>query len=237
MTRSESGNGPADLEQRLGYTFRDRELFLQALTHSSSTVVPLSDNERMEFLGDSVISIVVSEYLFRSFPVTDEGRMTQMRSPAVSTLTLARRATALGLDRAAFMGKGISANGAPPPSVRANLFEGLVAARYLDGGYAAAREFVLEQLAGEIEDAARGEGEQNYKSFLQQYSQARFGTPPQYRVVRESGPNHARVFDVAAVVGGRRFPAERGRSKKEAEQEAARAALEKLGRRRNARAR
>jgi len=218
-----------ELERRLGYRFCDRRALACALTHSSSTALPFADNERLEFLGDSVLSLAISEYLFRSFSGSDEGEMTRIRSHVVSRMILAKRAEALGLGEMALFGKGVTSNGELPSSVQANLFESVVAAIYLDGGFLEAREFILEQLAGEIEGVATKDLDQNFKSILQQYGQSRFGHPPLYQILGERGPNHGRIFEIAVVIHGRRFPPGRGRNKKDAEQAAARAALVALG--------
>ena len=229
-TAEPSSRKLADLERNLGYTFHEKQFLRDALTHASSTAAEEGDNERLEFLGDAVLSLAIAEYLFHAFSGEDEGEMTRIRSYVVSRMTLARRAEALHLGGAALLGRGISANGELPTSVAANLFEGVVAAIYFDGGYAAAREFVLDQLAGEIEGVAAKELDRNYKSRLQQYAQTRFGQSPQYRVLRESGPNHDRVFEISVQLGGRRFPPGAGHNKKEAEQAAARSVLIALGR-------
>ena len=170
----------AELETKIGHRFQDRSLLELALTHSSTTAATLADNERLEFLGDAVLSLVVSERMFRDLSNCDEGELTRLRSLVVNTSTLARAARKLGLKQYARLGKGIRA-AELPPSVYANLFESLIAAVYLDAGLEAACRMVEKLLAGEFTAAVKGELYENYKSVLQQHAQKRLGQAPQYR--------------------------------------------------------
>jgi ribonuclease-3 len=212
------------LEKRLGYRFRDRGLLELALTHSSATVRALTDNERLEFLGDAVLGLIVSERMFRDLPQLDEGQLTRHRSSIVSTVTLSRCAKRLRLEEVAILGRGIQAN-ALPPSVRANLMESLIAAVYLDGGMEAAQDVVHRTLEPDYQCIIEGDGENNYKSILQQHTQRELGEPPQYRLLRETGPDHGKTFLVSAVVGDVAYPPGSGPNKKTAEQQAALRAL------------
>ena len=212
-----------DLELLLGHHFRDRTFIENALSHSSIKTDDLPSNERMEFLGDSVLGLVVADALYRRFP-DDEGTLTRIKSQAVSRATLQRIAQAMGLDRYILVGKGV-AKREIPPSLLGNMFEAIVGAIYLDSGLAASRKFVLRHLDVVIEEIIEDRAERNYKSILQHYCQRDLGAVPTYRVIRESGPAHGRAFEVAMIVSGKEYGRAKAASKKEAEQGAARAAL------------
>jgi ribonuclease III len=216
------------LQDRIGYLFQDPSLLERALTHPSSTAEDNRDNERMEFLGDSVVNLCVAQALYERHPHWNEGDLTQVKSCLVSTLGLARAAESLGLRDVGRFGKGLNRDEPLPPSVYANLFEAVAAAVYLDGGLEAARLFVLRILGPEMRAVAENGGEPNPKSLLQHVAQKHTGITPHYRVIGSSGPDHEKVFEICAQVGKRIFPAGTGHSKKEAEQAAARRALEVL---------
>ena len=216
------------LQDRIGYLFNDPSLLERALTHPSSTAEEDRDNERMEFLGDSVVNLCVAQALYERHADWTEGDLTQVKSAVVSTTGLARAAESLGLRDVGRFGKGLPQNEPLPPSVYANLFEAVAAAVYLDGGLEVARSFVLRILGPEMRSVAETGGEPNCKSLLQHISQKSFGITPHYRLVGSSGPDHDKIFEVCAHVGSRVFPSGTGRSKKEAEQSAARRALEAL---------
>ncbi len=213
------------LQDRIGYLFQDPTLLERALTHPSSTAEDNRDNERMEFLGDSVVNLCIAEALYERHPCWTEGDLTQVKSAVVSTVGLARAAESLALRDVGRFGKGLPLDEPLPPSVYANLFEAVTAAVYLDGGLHAARSFVLRILGPEMRVAAENGGEPNPKSMLQHFVQKHFGITPYYRLVGSSGPDHDKIFQVCAHVGGRVFLPGTGRSKKEAEQAAARQAL------------
>ena len=216
------------LQDRIGYAFQNAALLERALTHPSSTAEEDRDNERMEFLGDSVLNLCVGQALYDRYPYWSEGELTQVKSAVVSTTSLARAGESLGLREVGRLGKGLPAHEPLPPSVNANLFEAVCAAVYLDSGLESARAFVLRILGPEIKAVADNGMESNYKSALQQIAQKRVGITPHYRLISASGPDHGKVFEVAAMISTRRFPTGHGRSKKEAEQAAARRALEVL---------
>ncbi|MHC4549530.1 MAG: ribonuclease III [Planctomycetota bacterium] len=213
-----------DLEVLLGHSFREKEFLLNALSHSSIKSERQPSNERLEFLGDSVLGVIVSEALYRRFPEDDEGTLTRIKSQAVSRSTLQRVAVAMGLDRFILVGKGV-AKREIPASLLGNLFEAIVGAIYLDAGLAATRKFILRHLDIIIEEIVEDRAERNYKSMLQHYCQREKGAVPTYRVLRESGPAHGRSFDVAVLLNGKEYGRARGESKKEAEQGSARAAM------------
>ena len=219
-----------ELEQRIGHSFGNLSLLRQALTHASATDAGGPDNERLEFLGDAVVGLAVNDHIYRVYTQCEEGRLTQIKSAVVSAPALARRARALDLAGYARLGRGMPRAESLSDSVLANLFEGVVGALYIDEGFERAREFVLDQLLGEIETTADLGPGGNYKAALQQFVVNRFGELPRYRVVSEAGPDHAKVFEVEAVVAGRSFGAACGRTKKDAEQLAAAKALETLER-------
>ena len=214
----------ADLEVLLGHVFRDKTLIFNALSHSSTKNDERPSNERMEFLGDSVLGTICAEALYRRFPDADEGELTRIKSQAVSRSSLERVAGVMGLDRFILVGKGVRKK-ALPPSLIGNMFEAIVGAIYLDSGLAAARRFLLRQLDVVMEEIVSDRAERNYKSMLQHYCQRELGAMPSYRVSREAGPAHSRNYEVAVIVRGEEVGRARAETKKEAEQGAARAAM------------
>jgi ribonuclease-3 len=215
-------------QRAVHYHFRDLGLLENALTHSSIKSDDRPSYERMEFLGDSVIGLVIAEYLYNLLPDCDEGELTKVKSMVVSTDGLADAAKACGLDRFLAVGRGILMKDAVPRSLVADVFEGVVGAVYLDRGYDTVRLYILDLLRPHIERALSDRGARNFKSVLQQVAQRDSGETPYYEVLRESGPEHSRVFEVAAVVGRRRFGVARAPTKKEAEQAAAKLALQTI---------
>ncbi len=216
------------LQDRIGYLFNNPSLLERALTHPSSTSHAHSDNERMEFLGDSVVNLCVAQALYEWHPDWSEGDLTKVKSCVVSTTGLARAAELIGLRDVGRFGKGLPLHEPLPPSVYANLFEAVTASVYLDGGLEAARAFVLRILGPEMRVCAEAGGDPNPKSSLQHTAQKICGVTPHYAVVGTTGPDHGKVFEVCCHVGKRVFPVGKGKNKKEAEQDAARRALEIL---------
>ena len=229
-----TGSGPPLLsqqercERRIGYEFADKELLRAALTHASGAEHRLASNERLEFLGDSILGAVVCELLYHQYPEYLEGDLTKIKSVVVSRQTCAKISEALGLQEFLILGKGMTTHPSVPPSLLADVFESLVAAIYLDGGDKAAGEFVKKYIGPEVELAAGGELGGNYKSLLQQLAQREYGTTPTYLLLDEKGPDHSKCFKIAAQVGSNRYQGAWGRNKKEAEQRAARNALSEL---------
>ncbi len=217
------------IEEILGHKFSDQELLTRALTHASLVDSRLQSNERLEFLGDAVLGLVVCSYLFDQFPDLLEGELTKIKSTVVSRRVCAEIAASLKLDEVLRLGKGMSRHAALPASVLAAVFESLVGALYLDGGLEAAQRFILRMMKDRIEKAARSGHQFNFKSVLQQLAQQTFSQTPQYVILDEKGPDHAKCFEVAVEVGARRFTPCWGPSKKQAEQEAALQALKELG--------
>ncbi len=215
-------------EQIIGYRFRDPMLLRSALTHASGAQHRLASNERLEFLGDAILGAIVCELLFEQFPDLLEGHLTKIKSVVVSRQTCAKISNDLGLEPVLIVGKGISTGKPVPSSLLADVFESLVAAVYLDGGLTAAREFVGRCVQPEIDLAASGTSDDNFKSLLQQVVQRDFGDTPTYLLLNERGPDHDKFFHVAAQFAGREFTPAWGRNKKEAEQRAAGNALAEL---------
>lgn len=216
----------ADLEDALGHSFNNRQLLEHALTHSSVARTRLESNERLEFLGDAIMGVAVCEFLFHSFPDYSEGELTRIKSAVVSRHTCTKMSNRLGLGQFLLLGKGLAMHERIPGSVLAGVFESIVAAIFLDGGWAAAEKFILGMLTDEITRSARTAHGQNFKSQLQQLAQKQFGETPQYRVLDEKGPDHSKCFEVAAEIGTKMYPSAWGPSKKEAEQSAAKNAID-----------
>jgi len=218
----------SECEEYLGYRFSRLELLDQALTHSSTKTPDRPSNERLEFLGDSVLGLVTTHYLYEIFPNQPEGQLTKIKSVVVSTKTLARCSRECKLQQFISVGRGVSVGRTLPDSLLADVFEAVVASIYLDGGFEDARTFVLRNLESEIARVVRNRHAKNYKSLLQHFAQKSIAETPTYRVVQEEGPDHHKRFKVMASVGDREFGPGLGSNKKEAEQRAARKALLEL---------
>ena len=214
--------------EALGYQFKQIELLRGALTHASGADTRLSSNERLEFLGDAVLGLVVCERIYHLFPEYMEGELTKIKSVVVSRRTCAQISKQLKLDRFVIMGKGMSGNLNVPQSIFADLFESVIGAIFLDGGLEPAKEFILGQLGPEIDSVAENSHRGNYKSLLQQVAQREFGATPLYLLLDEKGPDHSKCFKVGAQIARQIYPAAWGRNKKEAEQKAALNALSRI---------
>ena len=212
----------------LDYRFSDRKLLVTALTHASVASDLRHHNERLEFLGDAVLALVVCQHVYTRFERSAEGELTQIKSDVVSARTLAHACRALGLERFLKVGRGLSKGRHLSRRVLANVFEAVLGAIYLDGGLEPARRFVLMSLDDEIRRVLSREHEMNYKSLLQNLVQSELQIMPAYRVHAEFGPDHEKEFEVVALVDGRERGRGRGRSKKAAQQGAAKAAYESL---------
>jgi ribonuclease-3 len=218
----------ANCQQRIGYQFHDLDLLQGALTHASGAEHRLASNERLEFLGDAILGAVVCELLFHQYPQYLEGDLTKIKSVVVSRQTCAKISESLGMQEFLILGKGMTTHPSVPTSLLADVFESLVAAIYLDGGSQASRDFVERHIGPEIELAAGGETGSNYKSLLQQLAQRQHGVTPTYQLLDEKGPDHSKCFKIAAQIGGTLYQPAWGSNKKEAEQRAARNALNEL---------
>lgn len=218
----------AECEAILGYTFQDRNLLTHCLTHASGARVRLESNERLEFLGDSVLGLVVCEMLYRRFPESTEGELTRIKSVLVSRSTCAKISLQLGCDRFLHVGKGLKVSDKVPESVIAAVFESLIAGIYLDGGLEPSRQLIERVMTPEIDLTTQQEHGRNFKSLLQQHSQKSLGATPIYKLLDERGPDHSKWFKVAASVGVQEYAPAWGANKKEAEQRAAHNALYEL---------
>jgi ribonuclease-3 len=213
------------LQDRLGHRFRDPSLLVLAMKHASSRGKQEGSNERLEFLGDSVLGLVVCQYLFERSTDTTEGQMTKVKSSVVSRSALARAGRWLELAEHLQVDEGLRQRRHLPVSLLADAYEALVGAIYLDAGLATARDFVLRTLAAEIEAAEADKHVPSYKSTLQELAQADGSGVPRYKLVRHEGPDHRRRYLCAVRVGEEDWGAGWGTTKKAAEQQAARDAL------------
>jgi len=212
----------------LDYQFRDPSLLVTALTHASVAENRFLSNERLEFLGDSVLGMVICEQLFRMYPDCLEGDMTKMKSMLVSRRVCAQVADEIGLGDQLILGNGIKNRSNLPTSIRAAVLESIIGAIFIDGGFEPAQAFILRSMMPHIERSADLQNHDNHKSALQQLAQRLFATMPRYETLDEQGPDHSKCFEICVAIEGERFPSAWGPSKKEAEQEAARKALECL---------
>lgn len=217
------------VERIAGHKFLDTSLLTQAFAHASAVEDRFKSNERLEFLGDSVLAMVICRYLYEQFPACPEGELTKMKSSIVSRRVCAKVGKSLGLAGFMKVGKGTTDARALSGSIIAGVVESLIAAIYLDGGFEAARYFVLTSFAEHIAAAESEHGQGNFKSILQEYAQQRLEGAVQYELLDEKGPDHDKCFELRATVGGRQFPSAWGSNKKEAEQKAAFNALRELG--------
>ena len=213
----------------LGYEFSNHNLLEKALVHSSAVDNRLLSNERLEFLGDAILAAVVCQTLFERFPNYLEGELTKMKSMLVSRGTCSRVVRQLGLQKFLKVGKGMVSSRALSGSLAASLLEAIIAAVYLDGGFDAARSFILRVFGSLIDQADAEQVQGNYKSMLQQHAQEKFNVTPAYILLDEQGPDHNKCFESAVVIAERHFSSAWGTNKKEAEQKAAFNALVELG--------
>ena len=224
------------LQQAIDYRFRDRGLLEHAMTHTSRANEDVSggvrDNESLEFLGDAILGFVIADILFREFPELDEGQKSKIKAALVSTSTLARQAERLTVGDHLLLGRGEEKTGGRrKQALLADGYEALIAAIYLDGGIEQARAFIHREFAPLLADARRdGQVGQDHKSALQEYLQSHDQPLPEYRLAGTLGPDHRKLFQVELSVRGETLAEATGASKKEAEQEAARLALDKLTR-------
>jgi len=217
------------IEQIIGYKFSNRNLLCKALTHSSVVDNRLLSNERLEFLGDSILAVVICQTLFERFPAYLEGDLTKLKSMLVSRRSCARIVKQLGLQKFLKVGRGMASSRALTGSLAAGLAEAVIAAIYIDGGFEAARTFLLKNFTSLIDQADAQQPQGNFKSLLQQYAQQHFNTTPVYEMLDEKGPDHDKCFEAKVVIAERHFPSAWGTNKKQAEQKAAFNALVELG--------
>lgn len=222
------------LEASLGIEFNDPEILREALTHRSylnEADMAVQSNERLEFMGDAVLGLISTDYLFHRFGQLEEGELTNLRSALVRTETLARFAQDINLGQYLFLGRGEEmSKGRQRAGGLACAFEALLAAIYKDQGYETARSFVMRFIEPELDEVVVSRKHKNAKSMLQELVQARMQQTPSYHLVDESGPDHAKSFTVEVRVGNRVLGRGHDRSKRAAEQIAAEKALERLNR-------
>jgi ribonuclease III len=222
----------AELQNRLGHSFRDESLLRLALTHPSvahDANAPLPHNQRLEFLGDSVLGLVLSRELYKNYPDADEGTLTKSRAKLVNAGSLAAHGRTLGLGAQLILSRGEeNTGGRERASALADAFEALLGAIFLDGGLEAACEFVLREFAAEIRELDLPAGIDNPKGELQELLQAKSSDAPVYQLISAEGPDHDRQFLCAVLHAGAELARGAGKSKKTAESAAALAALEKL---------
>ena len=221
------------LQDALGYRFKNIGFLREALQHSSyvneQREPAMADNERLEFLGDAVLDLVISHMLMKGFPETREGDLSRMRATIVNESRLAEMAHDLGLGQHLLLGRGeVMSSGQEKSSILADALEAVYAAVYLDGGFPAAFEVIRKQFSETVSHVEEGLSTEDFKSRLQELVQLRFKTIPDYTVVAESGPDHDKTFEVRVTIGTILSADGRGKSKKAAEQAAAGDALEKL---------
>lgn len=222
----------AELQQRLGHQFRDETLLRVALTHPSvahDAKSPVPHNQRLEFLGDSVLALVLSQHLYEKFSAADEGVLTKTRAKLANATSLAARGRELGLGAHLIISKGEeNTGGRERASALTDVFEAVLGAIYLDGGLEAARKFVLQQFGSDFNELAQPAGIDNPKGELQELMQSKSPIAPVYQTLSAEGPDHDRLFVCAVLHDGSELARGSGKSKKAAESDAALAALKKL---------
>ncbi len=217
-----------DCQQTLDYSFKNIKLLENALTHTSFKTPYNPSNERLEFLGDAILGMVISEYLFKKFPDYAEGKLTKIKSVVVSSATLAKIGIEMDLKRHISVGKGLTTGSSLPKSLIANVFEAIIAAIYIDGGLKAVYDFIVKQLNKEIDIVCNNKHEKNYKSILQHFCQKQQGNIPKYKIIKQSGPDHKKTFEVITTINNVEYCTGQGENRKNAEQVAARKTLESL---------
>ena len=225
------------LQERLRYNFGDRAVLLQAMTHKSygheffqEKPIALRDNERLEFLGDAILDVIVSDILLESFPNANEGQLSKMRAAVVNEKTLAQLAKSINLQDCVRLGKGEAQTGGnEKASILSSAFEALIAAIYLDGGFNAVYPVVRHLFAPLFVEERDLMAFYDHKTQLQEIVQARWKVTPTYHLVETHGPDHAKIFQIEVRMNGKVLALATGSSKKDAEQNAARAAILTIG--------
>ena len=220
-------------ESIIGHRIHQPHFFVEALLHRSylqyQDLKEKKSNERLEFLGDSVLNLIVGEYLYDHYPDAEEGELTKLRSRLVSRKALSVYARQLNLEEFMFVSTSAAQSlEKGSDSILADAYEAVIAAIYLDSGYEAAKKFVERQVLGALRSGILGTADENYKSILLEHAQAHALGVPKYSIIKEEGPDHDRTFTVEVIVGEKRGGVGVGKTKKEAEQAAAMRALEKI---------
>jgi len=221
----------AEIEAKLGYTFKNRDNLALAFIHRSyvnENKEVSQHNERLEFLGDSVLGLLIADYLYRYLPSTPEGELSTLRSSLVEASSCVAYVQKLNVEKYLLLGKGERMNdGRGRDSILADLFEALIGTIYLDGGIDAAKHFLFKNFSREIENILKAP-EQNWKAQLQDYCQKKFHETPVYEVLDESGPDHSKTFKISVLIQEKQMGRGEGSSKKEAQQAAAEDALSRI---------
>ena len=219
-----------EIENNIGYTFKEKSLLSNALTHSSyANEKRIASNERLEFLGDSVLGVVISEYIYKRLNGINEGDLSKLRASIVCETSLFKAAKRIGLDEALRLGNGEEQTGGRKrPSIVSDAFEAVIAAIYLDDGLETAREWVLSHTETDIEEAISGKRNNDYKTTLQEKIQKSHIGEVSYELIRESGLDHNKTFVMGVYVNNEKLGEGEGQSKKEAQQQAAKYALENM---------
>ncbi|MCP4261801.1 MAG: ribonuclease III [Planctomycetes bacterium] len=217
------------IEQTIGYEFSNKKLLAKAFTHSSAVDNRVLSNERLEFLGDSILAVVICQTLFERFPDYLEGDLTKIKSMLVSRGTCAKVSRKLGLHKFLKVGKGMVSSRALSGSLAAGVIETAIGAVYIDGGFDAAHSFISRVFGSLIDQSDAEQAQGNFKSLLQQHAQEKFNVTPAYLLLDEKGPDHNKCFELEVVVDDHHFTSAWGTNKKEAEQKAAFNALVELG--------
>jgi ribonuclease-3 len=220
--------------KQLGLSFNNLDLLIEALTHRSylneHREYADSHNERLEFLGDAVLELAVTDFLFKKFPGIAEGELTAYRAALVNTVSLAASAQALGINEYLLLSKGEAKDtGRARDVILADAFEAIIGAVYLDSGFASAEAFIAKNLYSKIDDVIAKRSYQDAKSRFQEIAQEKRGTTPSYETLSEIGPDHNKRFTVGVFIGTEEIARGEGQSKQEAEQAAAQAGLDKTG--------
>ena len=217
------------LQKNIRYKFKDIKLLEKALTHTSYAYEhEIESNEKLEFLGDSILEFVSSDYLYKNYPKLKEGEMTKVRATVVCESSLYKVAKLHNFSDFLYIGKSEQlTKGNEKPAILADSVEAVIAAMYLDGGIEPAQKFIAESLKEEIENATKHVGVKDYKTVLQEKLQENGNVKICYKIIKEIGPDHDKIFEAEVEVNGQKLARGRGKSKKQAEMEAAKKALEK----------
>ncbi len=217
------------LEQNIKYTFKDKKLLQNALTHTSYAYEHgIQSNEKLEFLGDSILEFVSSEYMYNKYTNLKEGEMTKVRATVVCEKSLYKIATKHNFSDFLYLGKSeLMTGGKKRPAILADSVEAVIAAMFIDGGLEPAKKFIIENLKDEIEIATKHVGEKDYKTVLQEELQKNGDVKIEYKIIKETGPDHDKTFEAEVSLNGKKLATGVGKSKKEAEMKAAQKALER----------
>ena len=216
-----------DLQKSLGYQFKDEKLITEALTHRSYS--KNFNNERLEYLGDAVLDLIVGEYLYHLFPEAEEGILSKLRAALVNEDAFTKLAKRLNLGKYLFLSPAEENNGGrEKPSILSSAFEAIIGALYLEAGFDKAKEIALKLIKEEYPTITPEELLKDYKTTLQEITQAHFGVVPEYKLLSAKGPDHKKEFEIGVFINDKEYARAKGRSKKAAQQEGAKLTIEKL---------